>query len=114
MKPRIALVVIILASMSPMLSSQERATPAKPEEVQRAIEKGLFFIEHHSMRWWKSRSCATCHEGQMLVVAANAARERGIAVDQEKLDFWTDRWILTDALAWNEKRKKFNGLGMFT
>jgi hypothetical protein len=113
MKSRIGL-VLMLGLMLPALRAQERASPAKPEEVQRAIEKGLFFVEHRSMLWWRNRGCATCHEGQMLIVAANAAKDRGIAVDQENLDFWTDRWVLTDALATNEKSGKLNGLGMFT
>jgi hypothetical protein len=87
---------------------------ARPGDVQLAVEKGLVFLEHQSMRWWKSKKCATCHEGQMLLVGANAAKTRGVPVDQDKLDFWTERWVLVDALAFNDKRKKVNGLGMDT
>src|SRR5262245_49617770 len=89
-------------------------TAAGPADVQFAVEKGLFFLEHQSMRWWKSKKCATCHEGQMLLVGANAAKARGVPVDQDKLDFWTERWVLVDALAFNDKRKKLNGLGLDT
>jgi hypothetical protein len=50
----------------------------------------------------------------MLLVGANAAKVRGVPVDQGKLDFWTERWVIVDALAFNDKRKKLNGLGMDT
>jgi hypothetical protein len=88
--------------------------PASPQEVQRAVEKGLFFLEWQSIKWWKSRGCATCHEGQTLLLGANAAKSQGVPVDQDKLDFWTERWVIVDALAFNNKRKKLNGLGMDT
>ena len=50
------------------------------------------------MRWWKTKKCATCHEGEILLVAANVAKSQGVPVDQEKLDFWTERWVLVDAV----------------
>ena len=108
----ISIIAAILLSVSQ--SRAPSANPATPEELQRAIETGLFFLEHQSMKWWKIRGCATCHEGQMLLVGANAAKARGVHVDQDKLDFWTERWIIVDALAFNNKRKKLNGLGMDT
>lgn len=103
---------ILLGANSPAWAQPQ--APAKPEEIQRAVETGLFFLERQSMKWWKNRGCATCHEGQMLLVGANAAKAQGVSVDQDKLDFWTDRWVLVDALAFNSKRKKLNGLGMDT
>lgn len=109
----ISIVTAILLGAVPAARAQPQA-PAGPVEVQRAVEMGLFFLERQSMKWWKSRECATCHEGQMLLVGANAAKAWGVPVDQDKLDFWTDRWVLVDALAFNEKRKKPNGLGMDT
>jgi hypothetical protein len=113
MPRRISIVIVLLHVAGPSAWAQPRG-PARAEETQRAVEKGLFFLERQSMKWWKNRGCATCHEGQMLLVGANVAKARGIAVDQAKLDFWTDRWVLVDALAFNHKRKKLNGLGMDT
>jgi hypothetical protein len=113
MSSRIGIVTAVLLAVSPAVRAQPQDA-AKSEEVQRAVEKGLVFLEHQSMKWWKNRGCATCHEGQMLLVGANAAKARGVPVDPEKLDFWTDRWVLVDALATNEKRKKLNGLGLDT
>jgi hypothetical protein len=114
MSARICIATSLLLLTGSAVRAQPKAPPAKAEDVQRAVEKGLFFLEHQSMKWWKSRGCATCHEGQMLLVGANAAKARGVPVDQDKLDFYTDRWVLVDALAINDKKKKVNGLGLDT
>jgi hypothetical protein len=115
MLSRVTLAAVLVLLGSPAVRAQLKAPPApKPEDVQLAVEKGLFFVEHQSMKWWKNRGCATCHEGQMLLVAANVAKARGVPVDQDKLDFWTERWVLVDSLALNDKKKKMNGLGMDT
>src|SRR5687768_16551469 len=113
MLSRTGIVAAVLLLAGPALRAQP-AGAAKPDEIQRAVEKGLVFLEHQSVKWWKNRGCATCHEGQMLLVGANAAKAQGVPVDQNRLDFYTDRWVLVDALATNEKRKKLNGLGMDT
>jgi hypothetical protein len=90
------------------------ASPADPAVVQLAVEKGLFFVEQQSMRWWKSDRCSTCHEGGMLLVAANVAKSQGVPVAQDKLDFWTDRWVLVDGLTRKNKEGEIVGLGMWT
>lgn len=85
---------------APLVQAEPKAevVPTDPAMVQIAVEKGLFFVEHQSMRWWKTKKCATCHEGEILLVAANVAKSKGVPVDQEKLDFWTERWVLVDAV----------------
>lgn len=88
--------------------------PADAQTVQLAVEKGLFFVEYQSMHWWKEEKCCTCHEGGILLVAANVAKSRGVPVDQEKLDFWTDRWVLVDGTTRKSKDGKLVGLGMWT
>lgn len=109
-----AAMLIILATPEGTLAQPKAApAPAKPAELQLAVEKGLFFVEHQSMRWWKNRKCATCHEGQILLVAANVAKSQGVPVDQEKLDLWTERWVITDALV-DYTDGRTNGLGMLT
>ena len=92
-------ILLFLAATSlAQTKSDAEIGPADPAAVQVAVEKGLFFVEHQSMRWWKTKKCATCHEGQILLVAANIAKSQGVPVDQEKLDFWTERWVIVDAL----------------
>jgi hypothetical protein len=107
--------IILLLATTPLAWAQPNAdvAPTDPAVVQLAVERGLFFVEHQSMRWWKTKKCATCHEGQILLVAANVAKNQGVPVDQEKLDFWTERWVIVDALA-EEKDGVLNGLGMDT
>ncbi|OAI57958.1 hypothetical protein AYO47_00250 [Planctomyces sp. SCGC AG-212-M04] len=106
------LCLTVAASLAQTVSNVEISS-AEPASVQRAVEKGLFFVEHQSMRWWKTKKCATCHEGQILLVAANVAKSQNVPVDQEKLDFWTERWVLTDALV-DYKDGRLNGLGIPT
>jgi hypothetical protein len=115
MRTKVAVVAVVLLLISPLAHAQPGSTPtpAKTADVQMAVEKGLFFVEHKSVEWWKTEKCATCHEGQILLVAANVAKDQGIPVDQEKLDFWTDRWVLVDALI-DYKDGRLNGLGIPT
>jgi hypothetical protein len=112
-----ATATVLLAAVSnaeDQTSSVPQATPAEPAVVQRAVEKGLFFVEQQSMRWWKSDRCSTCHEGGILLVAANVAKSQGVPVDQDKLDFWTDRWVLVDGVTRKTKEGEIAGLGMWT
>jgi hypothetical protein len=120
MPPRVRLTLLAVTLLvSAMCLAQEPHTDrpiatADPAVVQLAVEKGLFFVEQQSMRWWKAERCATCHEGGILLVAANVAKAQGIPVDQEKLDFWTDRWVLLDGVTRKKKNGEVAGLGMWT
>lgn len=108
-----AILLLLVAISFAMEPPNAEVVSADPTALQLAVEKGLFFVEHQSMRWWEGHKCSTCHKGQVLMVAANVAKSRGIPVDQTKLDFWTDRWVLTDALA-KKKDGYLNGLGIPT
>ncbi len=110
---RLSLTAVLVLALASLSQAQAQNSPANAVDVQRAIEKGLFFVEHQSMRWWKSKKCATCHEGQILLVAANVAKSQGVPVEQEKLDLWTERWVMVDALV-DYKDGRTNGLGMMT
>lgn len=112
-KVLVVAVVIFLTGQLALAQSGSAPTPANAAELQIAVEKGLFFVEHKSVEWWKTEKCATCHEGQILLVAANVAKDQGIPVDREKLDLWTDRWVLVDALI-DYKDGRLNGLGIPT
>ena len=112
-KVQAATLLLFLTSQLANAQPGSAPIPAKTSDVQMAVEKGLFFVEHQSMRWWKTEKCATCHEGQILLFAANVAKSQGVPVDQEKLDFWTDRWVLVDALV-DYKDGRLNGLGIPT
>ncbi len=115
MGPVFLAVAVLMLLQIDIATAQPVGEPslANPADVQLAVEKGLFFVEHQSMRWWKGHKCSTCHEGQILLVAANVAKSQGVLVDQKNLDFWTDRWVLTDALS-KKKDGYLNGLGIPT
>lgn len=107
--------LVSAASLAQEAAETERPiSPADPALVQLAVEKGLFFVEQQSMRWWKAERCSTCHEGGILIVAANVAKAQGVPVDQQKLDFWTDRWVLVDGVTRKKKNGEIAGLGMWT
>lgn len=94
-------------------SEAAKAAGADTAEVQLAVEKGLFFVERTAMKWWNRKKCASCHEGPMLLFSHNVAKRQGIPVDQKKLDFWTDRWVITDGLVHSRKsdqRKDAGGM----
>jgi hypothetical protein len=95
----IASLFIALVACAELQAQTGMPPPAAPAEVQRAIERGLFFIERQSMVWWNENKCFACHEGAMLLFSHNVAKRQGIPIDQAKLNFWTDRWWFTGALS---------------
>lgn len=99
--------VVAFTGIDPILAQVDPGTPAEPSEVQRAVERGLFYVERQSMVWWNDHKCFACHEGSMLLFSHNVAKRQGVPIDQEKLDFWTDRWWFTGAQSKvREKNKK--------
>lgn len=111
MKASIA-TLICLAIFNLTAEATEPPKGAGVDEVRMAVEKGLFFVEQSSMRWWKSKKCSSCHEGPALLFAHNIAKRQGFPVDQTKLDFWTDKWVLVDGLVHDRKDGRKDGGGM--
>jgi hypothetical protein len=93
--------VLILASADSAVAQND--VPASVAEVQTAVEKGLFFVEKTAIAWWKKEKCVSCHDGPMLMFSHNIAKRQGFPIDQKKLDFWMDQWILPGGL--KSKRK---------
>lgn len=96
------------------MSGDRRNEHRHREEVQRSVEKGLFFVQQTAVRWWKERKCASCHDGPMLLFSHNIAKRQGFPIDQKKLDFWTDRWILVDGLVHKRKDGRKDAGGMLS
>lgn len=86
--------LLLLAGLCPASAVAESANKASTNEVQLAVEKGLFYIEETSIRWWEKKKCVSCHEGPMMMFSHNIAKRRGFPIDQEKLDFWMEKWVL--------------------
>src|SRR5262245_35593104 len=109
-----ALLIHLAATQAARAQPGAAIPPADLVEVQLAVEKGLFFVEQQSMRWWKSRKCATCHEGQILLVAANVAKRQGVPVEQAKLDLWTESWVLVDSVTRQSSDGQVVGTGRWS
>lgn len=82
------------------------------DNVQLAVEKGLFYVEQSAMNWWKTKNCVSCHHAPQLLFSHNIAKRQGFSIDQADLDFWTDRWVLVGGLVNNRKDGRKDGGGM--
>src|SRR5437868_15047090 len=65
------------------------------EQVRAAVERSLPFVVSEGERWIAEKKCVTCHQVPFMVWALNAAAERGIELDREKLkecSAWATDW----------------------
>jgi hypothetical protein len=68
---------------------------AADEQVRAAIERSLPFIETEGQRWIEEKKCVTCHQVPFMVWSLNAAAERGIVHDGQRLadcSSWAMDW----------------------
>jgi len=77
--------------------ADESTKPPTPEQVRKAAERGLSFLEADAAKWRKDRGCATCHHGTMTVWALAEAKSRGYAVDKD---------LFADTVKWTSERLK--------
>jgi hypothetical protein len=81
-----------LATAVDNLSSTDAANPRdKPPataELRKAIEQSLPYIEQYSDAWIHNRGCITCHVVSFSIWSNEAAKQKGFAVNQKKLDQW--------------------------
>src|ERR1051325_9810772 len=55
------------------------------DDVRTVIERSLPFIEAEGQRWIDEKKCVTCHQVPFMVWSLNAAADRGIVHDRQKL-----------------------------
>ncbi len=85
--------VPILATVLAVHVAAAANTPPDADEVRKVVEKSLPFLEKGGAAWmYQKRECAGCHHALMLW-SFNEARVQGLAVDDKKLDDWTDWWL---------------------
>jgi hypothetical protein len=85
--------VPILATVLAVHAAAAPRTPPDADEVRKVVEKSLPFLEKAGAAWmYQKRECAGCHHALMLW-SFNEARVHGLAVDDKKLDDWTDWWL---------------------
>src|SRR5262249_3917415 len=98
----LALLGLLAAVVRPVRAgdAEKKGTPpaaVSPREVDRAVERGLAFLEKDAAKWRKEHQCATCHHGTMTVWAFTEARRRGYGVEAE---------TLASAATWTRERLK--------
>jgi N-acyl-D-amino-acid deacylase len=75
---------LILALPVLVLASAARAdTPSDP--VKGAVEKGLVRIQKGAASYLTHRQCFSCHHQLMSILSMTSARQRGFAVEPERL-----------------------------
>jgi hypothetical protein len=67
------------------------------QEVRKAAERGLAFLEKDAAKWRKEHQCATCHHGTMTVWAFTEAKGQGYGVGAETLE---------ETVKWTKERLK--------
>lgn len=68
-----------------------------PQQVRKAAERGLAFLEKDAVKWRKEHQCATCHHGTMTVWTLAEAKSRGYDVAADSL---------ADTVTWTKERLK--------
>jgi hypothetical protein len=94
-----AICVLGLNSARADKPAAKKPTPAAPaaEQVRKAAERGLAFLEKDAAKWREERKCATCHHGTMTVWALSEAKSQGYPVKAE---------LLADVVKWTKERLK--------
>jgi squalene cyclase len=60
------------------------------QSVRNVIARAVPFIERKGADWITNKECLSCHQTTFMLWSLNAATERGIPVDQDKLRGWTE------------------------
>src|SRR5438309_5552460 len=57
--------------------------PARPQKVQRAVERAIGYLQTESAAWLNTRKCAACHHVPMPLWALSEAERQGYAIDRK-------------------------------
>lgn len=57
-----------------------------PQQVRRAVEQSLAFLEKDGVAWMESKHCASCHAVPMTIWSLHEADKAGFAVNRKALD----------------------------
>ncbi len=58
-------------------------TPATPASIRAAVERSLPLLQQVDVEFVKHTGCVSCHHNSLVTMAVTAARESGIAVNEE-------------------------------
>jgi hypothetical protein len=59
--------------------------PARPQQVRRAVERAIGYLQAESAAWLRTRKCAACHHVPMPLWALGEADRQGYAIDKRFL-----------------------------
>jgi hypothetical protein len=60
-------------------------SPARPQQVRRAVERAIGYLQAESAAWLRARKCAACHYVPMPLSALGEAGRQGYAIDKRFL-----------------------------
>lgn len=93
MKIALSLIVSVLATA---IMHASEPTPVV-SQAQKAVERGLEFLQQDAVQWRNDKKCATCHHGTMTVWALSEAKSQGYAVPAK---------TLAETVQWTKERLK--------
>lgn len=88
--------ITLWAVIAPALAADDKA-PSR-EEVGKAVERSLPYLEREGVAWIENHNCISCHHVPFLLWSHNAAKSAGIAVDEAKLGRWNE-WTAGKSLS---------------
>lgn len=97
-------IAVIAVSIPALAHAAEM--PKRDEAIRKSISLALPYLEKGGVQWMKRKKCVSCHRVSFLIWSHREARRIGIAVDEMKLQEWTD-WSIGKLLA---KRKEDSSL----
>lgn len=86
--------VALCFCMTALVTCPDRAAAEQNPETQairRTIERSVPFIERQGAEWIANKDCLSCHHTSFMVWSLNAAKQKGIHVDADKLSEW-NKW----------------------
>src|SRR6476620_6599296 len=81
---------VVLACCGQLIAAETNGTA----DVRDVIKRSIPFIEREGAQWIANKKCISCHHTAFMVWSLGAAKQKGIHVDEAKLDEW--RNLLAD------------------
>jgi len=69
--------------------------PPTDDQVRSTIERSIPFVLAEGQRWIDEKKCVTCHQVPFMVWSLNAAADKGLAMDRQKMadcGEWATNW----------------------
>ncbi len=80
-----------LCVLSPALAGESKSVPrATTPQVQKAVDRGISYVQKESAAWLSTRKCAACHHAPLAIWALAECERRGYAIDKKYLTQTTE------------------------